>query len=498
MNWHLFRQHNSRFSFLVSVILVLCLSPLSPAQNNPIPQVVGPPNPQAVVPGSAAFTLTVYGSNFVPGSVVNWNRQARATTYISARALEAQILSSDVAVATAGYITVTNPAPGGGASSSSWSLVEVHAPTSTIAPGRPTPYYYGGEELINSIVVADFNNDGKPDLAAGLEGGDIAVALGNGNGRFNFASNATASFDGSVLGAPTIAYGDFNGDGNLDLTFSADFDPADSLVGMGVSLGNGNGTFNTGWKYRDGPSGQVISLVAGDFNRDGKLDLVGGDGVISYVFLGNGNGTFNLSSTYNREGFIDIVAGDFNGDGILDLAFMGDAPSGSGQIYPVSIAFGNGDGTFRPAVTVVTPDSLCGTGLPMHASDFNGDGNLDLAFCTGSSIGILLGNGDGTFRDASYYSVIPEHSDKGSFTFATGDFNSDGKTDLIVSENGDNFEFGIFLGNGDGTFQGLTPIKLPTPASGEVGIVTGDFNSDGLLDFIFQGGGFGFYVYPQE
>jgi hypothetical protein len=478
--------------------LILLTAAVAFGQTNPVPEVVGPPNPQAVIPGSGAFTLTVYGANFVPGAVVNWNRQARTTTYISARELQAQILASDVATARAGYIAVTNPAPGGGESSSSWSLVEVHTPTATIVPAAPIQYLYGGVEPVNSLLVADINNDGVPDLAAGLDSRDIAVSLGNGNAKFTFASNATDVFDASVFGAPTIVFGDFNGDGNLDLAFSADFQPANSIVGMGVSLGNGNGAFDAGWRYRDGPSGEVISLVAGDFNGDGKLDLVGGDGLICYVFLGNGDGTFRLSTTYNGEGFINVIAGDFNGDGILDLALTGEALSGLKQTYPVSIAFGNGDGTFRPAVTIVSPDSLCGTGLPMRASDFNGDGKLDLAFCTGTSIGVLLGNGDGTFREVAYYSVIPQGSERGSFTFTTGDFNSDGKTDLIVSENGDNDEFGILLGNGDGTFQKLTPVKLPGPfANGELGIVTGDFNSDGLLDFIFQLGGYGFNVYPQ-
>ena len=76
---------------------------------NPVPQVVGPPNPQAVKPGSGDFTLKVYGANFVPGAVVNWNRQPRATKYVSGHEIDAQILASDVITNTAGYIMVTNP-----------------------------------------------------------------------------------------------------------------------------------------------------------------------------------------------------------------------------------------------------------------------------------------------------------------------------------------------------------------------------------------------------
>jgi len=128
------RFSGSSVGMAVAVVLVSLLL-LAPAfAGNPVPQVVGPVKPQAVAPGSSEFTLTVYGANFVSGAVVTWNGDARSTTFISARELQAQILVSDVAKPTAGYITVTNPPPGGGVSSSSYSLVEVHKPTKTIVP----------------------------------------------------------------------------------------------------------------------------------------------------------------------------------------------------------------------------------------------------------------------------------------------------------------------------------------------------------------------------
>src|SRR5579863_10096430 len=120
---------------------VLCLLFVASAfANNPIPTVVGPVVPQAVVPGSGAFTLKVYGANFVSGAVVNWNRSPRSTTFISARELQAQILASDVATAAAGYITVTNPPPGGGVSSAGYAIVEVHKPTKTMVVDEPRVY----------------------------------------------------------------------------------------------------------------------------------------------------------------------------------------------------------------------------------------------------------------------------------------------------------------------------------------------------------------------
>src|SRR5579859_2793696 len=141
----------------VAIVLVSILLAASAFANNPVPTVVGPVSPQAVVPGSGAFMLTVYGANFVSGAVVNWNRSPRSTTFISARELQAQILASDVATATAGYITVTNPPPGGGVSSASYAIVEVHTPTKTIDVNPPNVL------LLDAFysITADIDGDGK-------------------------------------------------------------------------------------------------------------------------------------------------------------------------------------------------------------------------------------------------------------------------------------------------------------------------------------------------
>jgi hypothetical protein len=187
------------------------------AANNPIPQVVGPPVPQAVVPGSGAFTLAVYGANFVQGATVNWNRQPRTTTFISARELQAQILASDIANPTAGYITVTNPPPGGGVSSSSYALVEVHTPTKAIVAKKPNVYFKGGGAAFADL--ADFNNDGILDFASDAGLSVIEVLFGSGKGTFGHGSIATHYYDGS--GPAAIAGGDFNNDGNEDLVFGA-------------------------------------------------------------------------------------------------------------------------------------------------------------------------------------------------------------------------------------------------------------------------------------
>ena len=410
----------------LSMIGPVLFAALASAQN-PVPQVVGPPHPQAVAPGGSSFTLKVYGANFVPGSVVNWNRHPRATTYVSGHEVDATILASDIVKNTAGYITVTNPLPGGGISSSSGTLVEVHKPTKNIAPGpfHSYAYSYG---TVAQLLVADFNNDGIMDLADTANDGTIPIFLGNRADTFRFADYATSAYYPN-FGADNAAYGDFNGDGNLDVAYQAYFG-FNSPLGLSVALGEGNGKFRNGW-YEDESNIYPENVVVGDFNGDGKLDLITGGSLFTYVYLGNGDGTFDLSQTYDFGGII-MLAGDFNNDGKLDLVVYEDA-----QPAALSIALGNGDGTFQALQQVTTADVGCGFGPIMLVNDFNGDGNLDIAYCSNTNLAISLGNGNGTFQQPVSY-VVDTTS---GFTFAAGDFNSDGKTDLIVSDSSTNFEF---------------------------------------------------------
>jgi hypothetical protein len=446
---------------------------------NPIPTVVGPVVPQAVVPGSGAFTLKVYGANFVSGAAVNWNRSPRTTTFISARELEAQILASDVAKPTAGYITVTNPPPGGGVSSSSYSLVEVHTPTSTITVGPPHVYFKGNGTFV--LELSDFNNDGILDFAAEF-GTEIKVLLGNGDGTFRFGSIAAYNYYNTAA----IATGDFNNDGDEDVGFGAD--PNGPPTRLQVNLGDGKGKFRLGSRFGHFPNGNATRFAVGDFNGDGNLDLISlqNQNPDISVFLGNGDGTFRHKADYHRFAF-EMVTADLNGDGILDLVQMGDVS--------LFVQLGNGDGTFQKPRQIVSNNLIgCSAGPNLFVSDFNGDGIADLAYCErGSPNGKLLvaiGKGDGTFKKPFAIS-IPSFT--GFFSFVPGDFNSDGKTDLIVNylSSDSTAETDLYLGNGDGTFRRKRIIKLAGQPfyNAEGGIVPADLNSDGLLDAIFQAPG---------
>ncbi|HEY6766090.1 MAG TPA: VCBS repeat-containing protein [Candidatus Sulfotelmatobacter sp.] len=461
-----------------AVLVAILLAAIAFAQN-PVPQIAGPVQPMAVAPGSAAFTLTVYGANFVPGAVVNWNGQPRTTSFISARELQAQILASDVAKPTAAVITAINPGPGGGHSSSSYAQIEVHTPTAGIVLNRPTTYFVDPW----GIIPAAINGNGVLDfLGFAVEG--TAIFAGNGNGTFT--EQVTLGPLGYGIGG--VGYGDFNHDGIEDVVYvsgnpSLPFDQAQ----LTVMLGDGNGQYHLGSTF----GAYAYSLVVGDFNGDGRLDIAALDGSLN-IYLGNGDGTFQQNQSFAFGGG-SVFAGDFNGDGKLDLVV--ESPNILSSKGVLALLVGNGDGTFQLPVVVPGSVRTQGCQTDMLVSDFNGDGNLDLAFCNANQIAVVLGKGDGTFKKPVYVGAGYD----GAYSIAAGDFNSDGKIDLVSSHVSFDYQFWTMLGNGDGTFQPKQTMKhLPGAYTGEIGVLTGDFNSDGLLDLLLQPGLGDPVVYLQQ
>ena len=299
------------------------------------------------------------------------------------------------------------------------------------------PALYPVRYFPSHIAVGDFNHDGKLDLAVVNSGyvitsrpASISILLGNGDGTFQAQVEYPLAWH-----ADAVSLGDFNEDGNVDLAVANyNLDSHGSTNTISLLFGNGDGTFEPAQLLSLNDAYGPVQIAAGDFTGSGHLDMAiaaYGDSPFFYTggrlaFLkGNGDGTFQDPQTYDSPVQLgSIVAGDFNHDGKLDVVAAGKDQPGTSGIYMTWIALGNGDGSFQPLATIV-PDSKCFKCVV--SADFNSDQNPDAAVAVANGFDVALGNGDGTFQQ-------PVQFDAGSgvLAIATGDFNNDGKPDVVV------------------------------------------------------------------
>jgi hypothetical protein len=333
--------------------------------------------------------------------------------------------------------------------------------------------------VANGVTVGDFNGDGKADLAVACvfpSGDGVSVLLGNGDGTFQpfvsySAGNQTPGY---------ITTADLNGDGKTDLV-TANYASTGAFANNSISLlpGNGDGTFGTARVYYGGMAPAAVAV--GDFNGDGKQDVVsandgGSVGTVAY-FQGNGDGTVVASeglpiTVRNAASWNGIESGDFTGDGIPDLALL----TWNVNYNGITIAPGLGNGRFGPGIQTAPLDGA----LTEATGDFNGDGKPDLVVADYAGIQVLLGNGDGTFN------VLPAVAGgSGPQWIAVADFNNDGKPDLAVADTSGPDGVSILLGNGDGTFQTATGVNT---GAGENYVSAADLNGDGIPDLAVVGG----------
>jgi hypothetical protein len=446
-------------------------APPAPGFHNPTP-LVDEISPTAARQGGDGFILTLRGAGFRAGSAVGW--QVGATTFrlpafiFGPSELVTWIPRPLVAKAATATVTVINPDTPPLVGKSNAVFLPITVPTAGVAFSQKNITL--GEPL-NAIVTADFNGDGKADLAVSepcgsdvtcsTYHGSVAILVGKGDGTFQAAASpAVDQYPGA------LAVGDFNGDGKQDIAVV-------TFVGATVAilLGKGDGTFTVA-PLSPTVGGNPNSIAVGDLNGDGKLDLVVSSNNTLSVLLGKGDGSFSAiapPTAGSAPGGVFLV--DLNRDGKLDLVL------GNGSSPYVSILLGHGNGTFSAAASPAAP-----TG-PVTVMDLNRDGKLDLLFAEGNvpgfaqtTISVLLGEGSSQFTPGPTSPVV----DNGISGGVVADLNGDGKLDYAAAEAYPSNSYEFLLGDGHGTFNLHGAIVVSNNGNGPG--VAGDFNGDGRLD----------------
>lgn len=330
--------------------------------------------------------------------------------------------------------------------------------------------------------VSDFNKDGTLDLAIANWGfpndtSVVSVLLGQGDGTFLPKMNFTAGIN------PINAIArDFNKDGTPDLAVG---NTRDSVIS--VLLGRGDGSFDPAVGYSIEPNPQGLfampDIDVGDFDNDGNWDLteVNYNEFYVAILFGNGDGTFNkpVKKVATPERPLRVIVGDYNNDQDEDFLIQADNLSGGSD--PLYFYQGDGAGEFAAPVQINVP------GLEIRntaTGDFNDDGMIDLAVVNyeNSSIYLLFGNGDGSFTYINSLSAyVPQN-------VLPIDLNGDAYLDLAIAS-APGSEVTLYLGNGDATFNKLDPAY--GTENGAAFLIPGDFNEDGVIDMAVTGGIFG-------
>ena len=350
-----------------------------------------------------------------------------------------------------------------------------------------------------TLTSVDVNGDGKPDLIVVSNDTDTAAAivsvfLGNGDGTYQPRTDYTTQLD---TGAVTVA--DVNKDGHPDLILAGfPLSGSASDPAVAVFLNNGHGAFGTAINGPALPDSTAQNAAVADFNKDGNPDIATNDG---HILLGDGTGHFTLMAGSQFAAAGNLVAADFNGDGKMDIATV-TAATGNNNQETVGIFLGNGNGTFTAGNRYSGLFGVNNIGI----SDLDGDGNPDLivgfsdpngfgpASGSGSYVYFLLGRGDGTFAGSVAYDTPTGGLSVGP-PFALADFNGDNIPDIVTTTNVSGLSLYTLIGNGAGTFApGVTKAITATNVGGNpplvlAGELTSATSNDAILGLTTQSAG---------